>query len=148
MEDFMCAAVTVIFRLCKPARLLYLREFTICKWSVNLITNPNPVYSHIVTCSPVSGKRFGKHVSAQIRFLDTDHRWVLNKRVHGYANGSCRLLETSSLLWNQQACPWIRAFNKQFTRMPLLYISGRWDKNGKFVSEKSFVNNSEPSQSQ
>jgi hypothetical protein len=30
-EDFMCAAVIMIFRVCKPVRLLYLLVDTICK---------------------------------------------------------------------------------------------------------------------
>jgi hypothetical protein len=44
----MCAAVTVIFEMCKPVWLLELLVVTICvyKYSVNPITNPNPVYSH------------------------------------------------------------------------------------------------------
>jgi hypothetical protein len=48
IEDFMCGAVTVIFRVCKPVRLLQLLVFTGCmyKWSINRVTNPNPVYSH------------------------------------------------------------------------------------------------------
>jgi hypothetical protein len=40
--------------------------------------------------------------------LDINHCWVLNKRVHGYENGSCGLLENRSLLQNQQACLWLR----------------------------------------
>jgi hypothetical protein len=50
-EDLMCAAVTVIFRVCKPVRLLQLLAVTSCsnKWSVNRFTNPNPVYSHSYT---------------------------------------------------------------------------------------------------
>jgi hypothetical protein len=73
---------------------------------------------YIVTYRPVSRKRVGKHVSAEIRFSDTNHRWVLNKRFHGYENESCRLSESSSFMWNQQACPSIRAFNKHFHRIP------------------------------
>jgi hypothetical protein len=30
IENFMCAAITVIFRVCKPVRLLYLLVVTIC----------------------------------------------------------------------------------------------------------------------
>jgi hypothetical protein len=83
----------------------------------------------IVTCRPVSRKRVGKHVSAEMRFLNTNHRWVLNRRFLGYQNENCRLLENSSLRWNQQACPWIRASNRHFPRIPLCYINGRSDKN-------------------
>jgi hypothetical protein len=36
-----------------------------------------------VTCRR-SRKRIGKHVSTEIRFVDTNHHWVFNKRVHGY----------------------------------------------------------------
>jgi hypothetical protein len=48
IEEVICAAVTVIFKVCKPLRLLYLFVFTGCvyKCSVNPITSPNPVYSH------------------------------------------------------------------------------------------------------
>jgi hypothetical protein len=48
IEDFMCAAVTVIFRVCKPVRLSWLFVDTSCvyKCSINPITNPNPVYNH------------------------------------------------------------------------------------------------------
>jgi hypothetical protein len=49
IEEFMHAAVTVIFRVCKPVRLLLLlvRVVTSCvhKRSINPVTNPNPVYS-------------------------------------------------------------------------------------------------------
>jgi hypothetical protein len=41
-----CAAVTVICRVRKPVRLLQLLVVTICKCSINPITNPNPIYSH------------------------------------------------------------------------------------------------------
>jgi hypothetical protein len=49
-EDFMCAAVTVVFRVCKPVRLLQLLVVTSCvyKCAINLVTNPNP---YIVTQS-------------------------------------------------------------------------------------------------
>jgi hypothetical protein len=50
-------------------------------------------------------------------------------RFLGYENESCRLWETNSLLWNQQACPWIWAFNMHFPTIPLRYISGHSDKN-------------------
>jgi hypothetical protein len=44
--DFVWAAVTVTFSVCKPVRLL-----VVCiKCSLNLITNPNPVYIHTNTC--------------------------------------------------------------------------------------------------
>jgi hypothetical protein len=51
IEDFMSAAVTVIYRVCKPVRLLELLVVMSCvyKWSINPITNPNPVYSHSYT---------------------------------------------------------------------------------------------------
>jgi hypothetical protein len=47
IEDFMCAAVAVIFRVCKLVRLLYLLVVTSCvyKCSINECTNPT-VYSH------------------------------------------------------------------------------------------------------
>jgi hypothetical protein len=47
IEEFMCAAVTVIFRECKPVRLLYLLVVTsrVCKWSISRVTNPNRVCS-------------------------------------------------------------------------------------------------------
>jgi hypothetical protein len=48
IEDFMCAAVTVIVRVCKPVRLLKLHVVMSCvyKHSINPVTNPNPVYSY------------------------------------------------------------------------------------------------------
>jgi hypothetical protein len=47
-EGLMCTAVTGIFRACKPVRLLHLLVVTSCvyKWSINRVTNPNPIYSH------------------------------------------------------------------------------------------------------
>jgi hypothetical protein len=51
IEDVMYAAVTVIFRVCKAVRLIYLLVVTSCvyKWVINSFTNPNPVYSHTYT---------------------------------------------------------------------------------------------------
>jgi hypothetical protein len=37
----------VISKVWKSAIVLYVFVVTTCKWSVNLFTNPNPVYSHI-----------------------------------------------------------------------------------------------------
>jgi hypothetical protein len=50
-EDFMCGAVTAIFGVCKPVKLLQLLVVTSCmyKCSINPITNPSLVYSHIHT---------------------------------------------------------------------------------------------------
>jgi hypothetical protein len=41
---FMCTAVTVIFRECKPVRLLHLLVVTssVYKWSINRVSYPNP----------------------------------------------------------------------------------------------------------
>jgi hypothetical protein len=36
------------------------------------------IHFNIVTHRLFLGNEFGKHVSAEIRFLDTNHRWVLN----------------------------------------------------------------------
>jgi hypothetical protein len=51
MEEFMCAAIAVVFGVCKPMRLLQLFVVTsrVYKWSVNRVTNPNPVCSHSYT---------------------------------------------------------------------------------------------------
>jgi hypothetical protein len=51
IEDFMCAEVTVIFRMCKQMRLLQLLGVTrrVDKVSINRVTNSNPVYSHTHT---------------------------------------------------------------------------------------------------
>jgi hypothetical protein len=38
----------------------------------------------------VSRKRIDKRVSVEMRFLDTNQRWVLNKRTLGYENEGCR----------------------------------------------------------
>jgi hypothetical protein len=48
IEDFTCAAVTVIFRVCQLVWLLELLVFTssVYKWLINSITNPNSVNSH------------------------------------------------------------------------------------------------------
>jgi hypothetical protein len=45
VEDFVCAAVTAMFRVCKPVRLLQLLVVTIYKWSINqsLIQTPSVV---------------------------------------------------------------------------------------------------------
>jgi hypothetical protein len=59
----------------------------------------------IVTCRPISRKRVVKHVSAEIRFLETNHCWVLNKGFLGYKNERCRFLETNKSLWSQQEFP-------------------------------------------
>jgi hypothetical protein len=48
-EDFMCAAVTVIFRVCKPARLLLVVTCCVYKWLVNQVTDPDPAFSHSYT---------------------------------------------------------------------------------------------------
>jgi hypothetical protein len=53
---------------------------------------------HIVTLA-VSRKQIGKHVSAEKQFLDTHHRWVLNKRSLGYENEGVGV-ETRVLLQN------------------------------------------------
>jgi hypothetical protein len=45
-EDFMCVVITVIFGVCNSVRLLQLPVVTIHKWSINPVTNPNPVESH------------------------------------------------------------------------------------------------------
>jgi hypothetical protein len=88
--------------------------------------NPSAILHYTVTRRPVSGKRVDKRVSAE--FLG--HKPSLGvKRFLGYENASCRLLENSSLLWNQQTCPWIRAFAKHFPRIAPRYISGRSCKN-------------------
>jgi hypothetical protein len=46
----MCAVVIVIFGVCtsvrKSVRISYIFAVTFCKCPINLITNPNPVYSH------------------------------------------------------------------------------------------------------
>jgi hypothetical protein len=51
IEDFMCSVVTVVFRVCKPVRMLLLLVVTSCvyKWSINRVTNKNPFYSHSYT---------------------------------------------------------------------------------------------------
>jgi hypothetical protein len=45
-EDFMCAAVAVIYRVCKSVRLLQLFEVMSYKHSINPIIGSNPVSSH------------------------------------------------------------------------------------------------------
>jgi hypothetical protein len=45
-NDFKCAVVTVIFGVCNSGRLSKVLVFTFCKYSINPITNPNPVYRH------------------------------------------------------------------------------------------------------
>jgi hypothetical protein len=45
-EDLICSVFTVIFRVCNSAIVLQLFVVTTCKWSINPILNPNPVYSH------------------------------------------------------------------------------------------------------
>jgi hypothetical protein len=51
----------------------------------------------IVTCRPLLGNEL-----TNTFHTDTNHRWVLNKRVHGYEIERCRLLETRSLRRKQQ----------------------------------------------
>jgi hypothetical protein len=48
IEDLMCAAVIVIYRVRKPVRLLQLLAVTCCvlKCPLNPITNPKSKYSH------------------------------------------------------------------------------------------------------
>jgi hypothetical protein len=41
-EDFMCAAVTVVFGVCNSARLLQLLVVAISKWSMDQIPNTKP----------------------------------------------------------------------------------------------------------
>jgi hypothetical protein len=41
--------VVVNCRVCELATALYLLVVTICKCSINPITDPNPVYSHSIT---------------------------------------------------------------------------------------------------
>jgi hypothetical protein len=41
IEDFMCAAVTVIFRVCRPVRLLWLKS-CVYKWSIKQLTIETP----------------------------------------------------------------------------------------------------------
>jgi hypothetical protein len=65
---------------------------------------------HITTCRHISRKRF----SEEIRFLEANHRWVLNTCFLGYANERCRFFETNTSLWNQQAFSFKRTFNKHF----------------------------------
>jgi hypothetical protein len=67
-----------------------------------------------VTCRRICRKQVDKHVSAEIRFLETNHRWVLNKRFLGYENEICRFLETNTSLWNQQALPCKRVIKTHF----------------------------------
>jgi hypothetical protein len=47
-EDIVRAVVNC--RVCELAKALYLLVVTICKCSINPITNPNPVFSHPYTC--------------------------------------------------------------------------------------------------
>jgi hypothetical protein len=37
-------------RVCELAMVLQLHVVTICKWSINPITNPNHIYSHTLSC--------------------------------------------------------------------------------------------------
>jgi hypothetical protein len=72
-----------------------------------------------VTCRPIFRRQVGKHVSAEIRFLDTNYRWVLNvsmdmgmevvdpykpdhcceisRRVHGYQQAAYISWDTTAL---------------------------------------------------
>jgi hypothetical protein len=88
--------------------------------------NHSTILYSIVTCRLFSVKRDYNHVSAEILGLKPS---LAVKRFLRYENGSCRLLETSSLLWNQQAYPWIRAFNRSIPRILIRYITDRSDKN-------------------
>jgi hypothetical protein len=50
MEDFMCAAVTVFFRVCKPVRLLYMDIFDATDEFMALrfiATSPSPAVKHM-----------------------------------------------------------------------------------------------------
>jgi hypothetical protein len=55
IEDFMCAAITMIFRACKPVRLLQVLVVTICKWSTNPFTNSNLILVTLIHMSEVVG---------------------------------------------------------------------------------------------
>jgi hypothetical protein len=57
----------------------------------------------------------------EIRCLDTNHHWLLNKRSLGYENGWCRLVEIKSLLRNWQACLWMWPSNKHLLGYGTLY---------------------------
>jgi hypothetical protein len=50
-EDLLQAALNFI--VCELAIALQLRVVTICKCSINPITNPNPVYGHNQTCDNI-----------------------------------------------------------------------------------------------
>jgi hypothetical protein len=55
-------------------------------------------------------------MDTQVEVADSwkqDCCYGINRHVHGYASGSCRLLETRLLLRNQQTCPWIRKWKLQ-----------------------------------
>jgi hypothetical protein len=45
-ENFVCAVVTVIGRVCRSAELLQLPVVTTYKCPINPVINPNPVSSH------------------------------------------------------------------------------------------------------
>jgi hypothetical protein len=60
-----------------------------------------PIFWHV----GVSMKRMGKHIAMEIRFVDINHRWIFNRRVQAYKNEKCRLVETRSMLRNQQRFP-------------------------------------------
>jgi hypothetical protein len=48
-EDFVYSVVTLIYGVCNSVRLSYLFVVTFCKYLINPITNPNPVYRHSIT---------------------------------------------------------------------------------------------------
>jgi hypothetical protein len=47
-------------RVCELTIVLQLLVVTICKWSINPVTNPNPVYSHSTTPIPSSERMLHK----------------------------------------------------------------------------------------
>jgi hypothetical protein len=70
----------------------------------------------------------GQHFSAEIRFLDRPHRWVLNKRVHGYENEKLQTRGNQIVAAESNVS---MAANKQqtFAQDTRHYISSRSDKN-------------------
>jgi hypothetical protein len=81
-----------------------------------------------VTCRPVFRKHVVKHVSAEIRFLDRNHRWVLNKGNHGYENVSCIPVESSSFAVESTGESKDMSKQEILPRIPVRYIGGRADK--------------------
>jgi hypothetical protein len=92
-----------------------------------------------VTYVGVYRKRIGKYAAADIRFLNTNHRWVLNKRVHRYVNGSCSLLETRAFLRKKQIFHRVCASSKHFLWIPLDYISGHSKHIQSFMRSYSWI---------